>query len=206
MTPAALTGAGSRRREWSAVLLMPAAALAVHQLRYLFAYGPTAGGELTASGHRYLHELAPWLVALLACGVGALLVRLARAWQTGRADGRPPSFERLWLAASVALIAVYAGQELVEGLVASGHPAGLVGVFGDGGVWALPASALVGAGLAVWVRGAARVVACVARLRGIRGGRRRYVELRRLIPQPVLAAPLSPLAASAAGRAPPRVS
>jgi hypothetical protein len=202
--------AGSRmtssRREWSAVALVPVAALLVHELRYLFTYGPAAAGELAATGHSYLHELTPWLMLGLGFGVGGLLVRLARAWRTGEGgDGRPASFERLWLAATVALVATYAGQEFLEGLFATGHPSGLVGVFGDGGLWSLPAAALVGAGLAAWVRGAARIVAHVARLRVRRSAPARCLEVRHA-PRPVVFALLSPLAASAAGRAPPRLS
>ena len=194
----------SRRREWSAVALMPLAALLVHQLRYLVSYGPAAGGELAATGHRYLHELTPWLVTLFGCSMGLVLVRLARAWRSGHDDGRPASFRRLWLATTVALVAIYAGQEALEGLLATGHPAGLVGVFGDGGVWAVPAAALVGAAVALWVRGAARAVAAVAALRAVRPARRRAVEVARWSLRPVLPAPAAPLAAAAAGRAPPR--
>jgi hypothetical protein len=62
---------------------------------------------------------------------------------------------------------------------------------------------LVGAGLALWIRGAAEVVARVARLRGARAALVRAIELRRRAPRSVVLAPLSPLAASAAGRAPP---
>lgn len=196
----------SRRRAWSAVAAMPLAALVVHHLRYLFTYGPAAAGEIAATGHGYLHELTPWLITLFACGVGAVLVRLAQAWRTGVDGGRPPSFERLWLATTAALVAIYAGQEFLEGLFATGHPTGLVGVFGHGGLWALPASALVGAGLAVLVRGAAHVIACVARLRSVRPVAARRVQVRRYAPQPVALVPLDPLAACAAGRAPPRWS
>jgi hypothetical protein len=141
-----------------------------------------------------------------ALGLGTLLVRLARAWRTGDGETvQPASFKRLWVAATGALLAVYVGQELLEGFLATGHPTGLVGVFGDGGLWALPASALVGAGLAFWIRGAAEVVARVARLRAARTARVRAAEARRYPPRPVVFAPPSPLAAAAAGRAPPVV-
>jgi hypothetical protein len=183
---------------------MPLAALVVHQLRYVFTYGPGAGGELAATGHSYLHELTPWLVALFACGLGAVLVRLSRAWRTGHGDGRPASFERVWVAATLALLAVYAGQELAEGWLASGHASGVLGVFGDGGLWSLPAAALVGAGVAAWVRGAARVVAAVARLRAVRAPRPRLLARPTWSLRPALPVPAAPLAASAAGRAPPR--
>jgi hypothetical protein len=197
-------GVVSRRREWSAVAVVPVAAVLVHELRFLFAYGPAAAGELAATGHSYLHELTPWLGVAFAFGLGLLLVRVARAWRTGdAATVRAASFERLWLAATAVLVAIYGGQELLEGVFAPGHPTGLAGVFGDGGLWALPASALVGAGLALWVRGADAAVARVARLRGASVASLRGMEVRPYAPRPVVVSMLSPLAASAAGRAPP---
>ena len=36
--------------------LVPAAALVVHQLRYVLAYGSGAGIELARQGHSYLHS------------------------------------------------------------------------------------------------------------------------------------------------------
>ncbi|HZT92616.1 MAG TPA: hypothetical protein VFA05_11310 [Gaiellaceae bacterium] len=40
----------------AALLLVPAAALLVHQLRYTLAYGAAADAQLTAQGHSYLHS------------------------------------------------------------------------------------------------------------------------------------------------------
>jgi hypothetical protein len=100
---------------------VPVAAVLVHELRYVFAYGPGAAAELSETGHSYLHELTPWLAAAVALGLGMLLVRMARAWRSG--DGevcRPASFERLWVAASAALLSIYVGQELSR---ASSHRA-----------------------------------------------------------------------------------
>jgi hypothetical protein len=186
------------------VALVPLAALVVHELRFIFAYGPSAAGELAATGHSYLHELTPWIVTAFAVGIGLLLVRLARAWRTGTPEvARPASFERLWAAASAGLVAIYAGQELLEGFLATGHPTGLVGILGDGGWWSIPAALLVGAALAVWVRGTAAVVARVARLRATRPAPARPIELRRFTSREVALIAPTPLAASAAGRAPP---
>src|SRR5437016_5976367 len=58
------------------LLLIPAAALVVHQARYSLTYGPRTSAELAVQGHAYLHSLVPWTV--LALGVVALL-RLGRA-------------------------------------------------------------------------------------------------------------------------------
>src|SRR5262245_353712 len=87
-------------------LLLPAAALAVHELRYRLAYGADAEAALAAQGHGYLDSLAPWLVLLLGLGLGAFLVRVARAL-AGRAEVRPRrSFAALWVLASTSLVAI----------------------------------------------------------------------------------------------------
>ena len=75
---------GERRLpEGSGLLLVPAAAFAVHQLRYFIAYGSHANSQLAAQGHSYLHSLAPW--AVLALGIGATLL-LRRAGRALRVD------------------------------------------------------------------------------------------------------------------------
>jgi len=50
-------GRGARLRGVGPVVLMPAAAFAVHQLRYYLAYGSAAGAELQRTGHSYLHSV-----------------------------------------------------------------------------------------------------------------------------------------------------
>ena len=60
----------------------------------------------------------------------------------------------LWLACSAALVAIFATQEFLEGLFATGHPAGLVGIFGFGGWWSIPAALCVGLVLAAVFHGA----------------------------------------------------
>lgn len=51
------------------------------------------------------------------------------------------------LACAACLVAIYVCQEFLEGLFATGHPAGLVGVFDYGGWWSVPAA--VGVGLVI---------------------------------------------------------
>ena len=58
--------------------LMPVAALLVHQLRYMLAFGGHAGVELARQGHAYLHSLVPWIVLLIGVAVGAFLWALGR--------------------------------------------------------------------------------------------------------------------------------
>lgn len=182
-------------------LLLPAAAFAVHELRYRLAYGPRADAALAAQGHGYLDSLAPWLVLLLGLALGAFLVRVARS-AGGRADARPRrSFAALWLLASSSLVAIYAVQELLEGLFAAGHPTGLAGLFGHGGWWSLALAAAFGAGVAALLRLASVVVEIAARFAG--RARDRIAPVRLAPPRSALLAPRGVLACAAAGRAPP---
>ena len=56
---------GSLIRALGRVALVPAAALAVHQLRYMLAFGGHAGAELARQGHSYLTSWVPWMVLLI---------------------------------------------------------------------------------------------------------------------------------------------
>jgi hypothetical protein len=186
------------------VALFPFGAVAVHQLRYQLAFGADASRELTDQGHAYLHELTPWIVLAVAAGAGGLLARLARAWRSGESE-RGRCLAALWALASAALFSIYVGQEFLEGLLADGHPQGLAGILGEGGLWALPASLTVGGLLALLVRGGRALVARVARL----GRRRPRVAAARapkgaVRPARVALPRLAPLAGASAGRAPPR--
>jgi hypothetical protein len=183
-------------------LLVPAAALAVHQARYTLAYGSRANAELAAQGHSYLNSVVPWTILALGVAATAFLRRVARALRTG--ETAPPaarSTAGLWALTTVGLIGIYAVQETLEGIVASGHPGGAAGVFGHGGWWAIPAAALA----------ALLVVALLHVGEAI-------VDLAAQIGTPPAAAPgalalarpaflglprLAPLARSGAGRAPP---
>ena len=145
------------------LLLLPAAALVVHQLRYSLAYGSNAGSMLAAQGHSYLNSLAPWLVLLLCLGASSFLLRVARAVLAG-GDNRPRrSFAGLWALATGSLVAIYVVQELLESFFAVGHPAGFAGVFGHGGWWALVASLVAGAAVAGLLRVACEVVSLAGR-------------------------------------------
>lgn len=186
---------------------MPAAALAVHQLRYVLAFGDGAPQALADQGHAYLSSLAPWLLLLATLSLGASLGGLARRWAVGGAEMGPRKHVglRIWLAASLVLVAIYSGQELLEGALAGGHASGLAGVLGDGGWWALPAALLVGGVLALALRWAHAVegalVAAADRIRV------RIDTAAGLLVRPTalpLRAVVAPLAGAAAGRAPPR--
>jgi preprotein translocase subunit SecG len=184
--------------------LLPFAAVVVHQLRYALAFGASSSAELARQGHSYLHSLAPWLALLLALAAGGFLWSVGRALAGQRTLRRyTVSLAGLWFVCSLCLLAIYVGQEALEGLFATGHPAGLAGIFGYGGWWAIPVSACVGLVLAAILHGARWVLDEIA-------GRRRPVQT------PGAAAPaarhawidpalprLSPLAGGWSGRGPP---
>ncbi len=135
--------------------LVPVAAFAVHQLRFLLAFGSGAGLALKQTGHSYLHSVVPWIVLLVGLSVGTFLWALGKAASGRRsASGRRLSFAVLWLACAGCLLAIYCAQEFLEGLIATGHPTGIEGIFGFGGLWAIPSAAGVGLVLAAIFYGA----------------------------------------------------
>ena len=92
---------GAALRRAGSVALMPAAAFAVHQLRYWLAFGSRAGLELREQGHSYLHSVVPWIVLLIAIALGAFLCALGRAWGGRRSvPSYTISFVALWLTCS----------------------------------------------------------------------------------------------------------
>jgi hypothetical protein len=183
---------------------MPAAAFAVHQLRYYLAYGSAAGVELHRTGHSYLHSIVPWIVLLVALVCGGFLLALGRAVAGHRSVPRFwASLAGLWLVCSACLVAIFAAQEFLEGLFATGHPAGLVGIFGFGGWWSIPAALCVGLVLAALFHGARWVLDEVA-LRCARARPRLGhppASPRRL--SDAVVARLAPLAEGFSGRGPP---
>jgi hypothetical protein len=184
------------------LLLLPVGAFVVHQLRYRIAYGDQASAQLAAQGHSYLDSFAPWLVLLLCLAAGSFLVHLAQALATGRSAERGRSFTAVWIAASCLLTAIYAVQELLEGLVAAGHPAGLAGIVGHGGWWAAVVAVGVGFVIAALLRAAGAVIEAVAHTAARRRRGRQNLHLPPAIADVSVVRP-RPLAAARAGRAPP---
>jgi hypothetical protein len=184
--------------------VLPAAAFAVHQLRYALAFGAGAGVELQRQGHSYLHSVVPWIVLLVGLALGGFLSAL------GRAMGGQTSFPRysfsllgLWITCAACLVAIYGTQEFLEGLFATGHPSGLVGIFGSGGWWSVPAAVCVGLVLAALFHGARWAIEEVA---ARRGGSRRPASPDALTAPCRLDARfprLAPLASGWSGRGPP---
>jgi len=143
--------------------LLGVGALAVHELRYLVGYGGDARSALAAHGHSYLVLATTLVVLVVLVALGVFLAGIAR----GAAESRGPasSARRLAAAAAGALLAIYSFQELVEGLVTPGHPAGLAGIYGNGGWSAVLFAGVVGLLIALMLRGAEAVLACVAAAR-----------------------------------------
>jgi hypothetical protein len=187
------------------MVLMPAAAFAVHELRYYLAYGASARAELERTGHSYLHSVVPWLVLLVALAIGWFVWALGRALagQTSRTRFTV-SFAGLWLVCSACLVGIFATQEFLEGLFATGHPAGLAGIFGFGGWWSIPAAVCVGLVVAAVLHGARWVLDEVAErcARGRPGEVARPASTPR--PADVRVPRLAPLAEGWSGRGPPR--
>ena len=196
---------GALIRRLAPLALMPPAAFAVHQLRYWLAFGGHAGLFLNRQGHLYLHSLAPWLAVAVAIAVGGFLQALGRALGGQRSLSRYTlSFTALWLICAAALVAIYASQELLEGVLATGHPAGLVGVFGYGGWWSVPAALAVGLVLAAAFHGARWALREAAERRSAKlNPRRRRTPVLR--PAYCALAPrLAPLVDGWSDRGPPR--
>jgi hypothetical protein len=184
--------------------VVPAAALIVHQLRYMLAFGGNAGVELARQGHSYLHSVVPWIVLSIGLAVGGFLWALGSALRGQRSLPRYTlSLAGLWVVCSACLVGIYVAQESLEGLFATGHPGGVVGIFGYGGWWAIPVSACVGLILATLFHGARWVLDGIAQRRigvlGARGARTR----RLLRPRDTLLPRRSPLAEGWSGRGPP---
>ena len=185
------------------LLLIPAAALLVHQFRFTLAYGSQAGAQLAATGHSYQHSLVPWVILTLGIGLSSFLLRAAQAMRSGETG----PFARLsavglWVVTTAGLIAVYALQESLEEVYASGHPTGVTGIFGHGGWWAVPSAMVVAIGVVALLRAGRAVLRFAGRLAA------RPLRFRPLAPgfpaAVVLVAP-APLARAAAGRAPPHL-
>lgn len=183
--------------------LVAVGALAVHQLRYVVAFGDHAPRRLASEGHAYLGSVAVIVGLLAAFALGLFLRRILLAWGSGSCEDGRTSGLRLWLATSIGLVAIFAGQELLEGLLASGHPTGLHGVFGHGGWVAVPLAVAIGGLVAAAARGAEAAVAVVASARSGTPRPGRIHSAPHLLPDGPPHRRLAPLAAAAASRAPP---
>ncbi len=184
--------------------LFAAGALLVHQLRYLVGYGPGAENALVAHGHAYLVVLEPAVGVLVALAGGRLFLAVLAGG--GRTRTRvPSSFRARWLATSLAILACYVVQELVEGVLFSFNHPGFATLWEAGGLSAMVAAVLVGALVTLLLRGAE-----VAEDSASAGPLRYRALAMTLVASPGLRTGflmrLHPLAGHLAGRAPPKHS
>jgi len=139
-------GSGAWRLRAGVLLLI--GALAVHELRYLL----TAAHQ-DEHAHTYMAWLVPIACALLLLALTEFSVRFARRLQS---DARPaylPTGVR-WLTASTLLTAIFALQEVAERLLAHGRLDVAESLVVHGGWVALPLCFVVGAVVALLLRGA----------------------------------------------------
>ena len=158
--------------------LIAAGSLAVHELRYLVGYGGHSHSVQAEQGHAYLLDaVVPTVAALVGLVAAALGLAVLRALRGLDPEPRRVAFGSAWLRAAVALQVIYAGQELAEGWMAHGHPPGIAGVLGHGGWTAFAIAILVGALVALLLRGAAAAIRWAAR-RARRPADRRALPIR----------------------------
>jgi hypothetical protein len=182
--------------------LLAAGALALHQLRYALAYGPQAGRALREQGHAYLEPVTAAVISLLIVLAAVALHRLASGAQ---AHGPGRRLRRLWAAATVSLLTVFAAQESVEGLLSAGHPGGAAALLANRGWIAVPLAAAIGLLIALALRGARGVAAAaLAVARRLAPAVAPRAPLSFVVPRPPARRRLAALAGTAAGRAPPR--
>lgn len=179
--------------------LLSAGAFGVHQLRYFLAFGEDSQRALESSGHGYLMALEPLLALAFAFAVGQALWRIV----SGRPGAALPSRRALGLMFGGALLAVFVGQELLEGRLAAGHASGLGAVVGSGGWIAAPIAFGIGAVLAACVAAAEGVADSVRDLVGAPHRPQGDPAAPQARPAVVLDGPRSPLARRLAGRGPP---
>jgi hypothetical protein len=155
--------AANRLRVARAGALLALGSLVVHQLRYLIAFGSESGAELHEQGHAYLAQSLPILLTLAGAAIAARL--LVGAASHGRAHGGRSTWARAVLY-GIAIAGVFSVQELAEGALSPGHPAGIGALVGFGGWMAAPLALLLGlaaAGIETLLDRAEAVLATVLR-------------------------------------------
>jgi hypothetical protein len=161
-----MTGRPGRGSTARSAALIALATLAVHQLRYLLAYGSSAHEQLLRQGHAYLFGALPILISFGVATIAAGLARAAlRKVPAGTAVASPAPRAVIYAASIVAAFAV---QESAEGLLSAGHSSGLAAVLGAGGWLAIPLALLFGAVCAALDGGLARLESQLARVEPIR--------------------------------------
>lgn len=174
-------------------------AFGVHQLRYLLAYGEDTRPALEQSGHGYLVAVEPLIGLALAGMLGHVLWRAA----SGRSGWALTDRRHLAWAFGVALLAVYAGQELLEGQLAPGHRPGLAGLVAGGGWLAVPLALSIGGALSLCVTVVERATERLRLTGCLRRRRPAAPELPLVRRDPAVGSAPHGLARHLAGRGPP---
>jgi hypothetical protein len=178
--------------------ILAVGAFALHQLRYLLA--PSA--ELAQQGHGYMTDLLPPIAALVLAAAIATLIR-----GTEGASPAPTPLGRRAVLFGVALLAIYVGQETLEGLMAAGHAGGFATSLTGGGWLALPLALAIGTLAAMLARALEAIERAIAIVHAHRRVRSRPPTVRgRALPARGLRLALSPLAFGLARRPPPALA
>jgi hypothetical protein len=181
--------------------ILAVGAFALHQLRFLIAFGDSSSAELAQQGHRYMSELLAPIAVLVLAGALATLLRGTE----GASPTRAPLVRRIAVF-TAALLSIYVGQESLEGILAAGHPAGPAALFAHGGWIALPLAGAIGALSALLARFLERVERAIAVVHATRPQRSRAPASRgRALPARGPSLPSTPLAFGLARRPPPPV-
>jgi hypothetical protein len=174
-------------------------AWAVHALRYAIA--PPGLGRLT---HGYLQATPPVLAGLSAIALARLCVEVV---DRRASHGRALSWQARWALGALGFAALYAAQENVELIAATGHAVGPAALLAHGG-WIVLPLVVVAAGLLAALLRVTEVALerlCAALMRppvSARADARARVRIPRTLRRPQAAA----LARHLAGRAPPLAS
>lgn len=190
---------GELRWKLRAAGLLVLGVVVVHQLVYAL-----AGVQADPHAHGYLAFLTPALVGLVLAGAAGIALRVLGG---RRPTAEPPPRGRvLWPVLSALLLAGFVGQELVEALLDArgGHHHALRELLIGHGLWLSgPVAALIGAVLALVLRGAAAVEAWCLSITPARPAAPLSRLARAVCPPAVVRAPRDVLACHLAGRAPP---
>ena len=132
---------------------MAAGVLLVHEARWRL---PGSEPQSIDGGHDYVGVLAALTGVALALAMG----QLAYHWACREPDrgGGYAGRVRLAMLATAAVLCGYAGQELLAGWLAPGHPIGLPGVLEQDGWVALPLAVAVGSVIAFVLCGATAIL------------------------------------------------
>jgi hypothetical protein len=175
-------------------------AFALHQLRYLIAFGGSSSEELARQGHGYMAGLLPILCVFAFSALLGTLIRARYGARLVRA-----SLPRRVAVLAAALFAIFVAQESFEGLLAAGHPAGAAAVLGSGGWLAIPLALVLGAVAGLLVRALEGIEAALAARRAAPVLPRAPRDRGSARPAPSVALTLDALAFGLARRPPPPV-